>query len=86
MNLDLSKLTVKDQVVCKYCGKIRAYAGITRHQRSKKCIIAKEAQEVQTAKDELQNLEANYLKDLEQLKASYRKRAIELQKIINATP
>ena len=82
MNLDLSKLTVKDHAVCKYCGKIRAYAGMARHQRSKKCIIAKEAQVIQTAKDELENLEANYQKDLEQLKASYRKRAVELQNII----
>ena len=82
MDASFAKLTVKDQVVCKYCGKLRAYAGMARHQRSKKCLEAKAKLVVQQAKAELQNLEAEYQKELAQLKAKYRKRAKELQEII----
>ena len=82
MDVSFSKLTVKDQVVCKYCGKVRAYAGMARHQRSKKCLEAKAKQVVERAKQELSNLEAEYQKELAQLKAKYRNRAKELQQII----
>ena len=86
MDASFSKLTVKDQVVCKYCGKVRAYAGMARHQRSKKCLEAKAKQVVERAKQELSNLEAEYQKELAQLKAKYRNRAKELQQIITTPP
>ena len=55
---------------------------MARHKRTKKCIKARKNQELQSAIDEKNNLEAEFQKELALLKAKYQNRLKELNEII----